>query len=335
MKKIDLPVRRYVSLLCIKICVCCMMFLLPPALHAAEYTGMEMEQKIATYPSSSGDFQFSLFTGVGYVTGEMNEYVYEPDSGHKNSQLIWDIDNLVMGKIGASVQYKNAVTIKIDSWWKLSDGSGNMEDYDWVIDGVTDWSDWSKSNTDITAASIIDISANYAFFHYKNYTLQGIFGFKRDHFNILATGGKYIYSENGFRDETGSFPDVPGIGYKQTWQSIYAGLGVVAFFPEKFLLSGRAIFSPFVDGKAIDHHYMRNIVTEDKIRNGRVFAVEVSAGWAFRPDFIWNVAVDYQKYSTSKGDSRWEENGHPDYLENAAGMEQESLKFSTGITYTF
>ncbi len=318
-----------------------MLLCLPGYGFAATPTGMEAQEEVEmAVPALSGkSLQFAVRTGVGYFTGKMNEDVYDPEPGtpiYHLSHLGWDIDSLVMGKIGASIQYKQWLTIIADSWWKLSDGNGSVDDYDWMFT-AEDWSHWSQGDADVISASIVDISANITFLHRNNYILQGILGFKRDRLEMRDHGGKFIYSEFGFRDSVGFFPDIPGLGYDQTMTSPYIGIGFLAFFSNNISLSGRAIFSPFVKGEATDHHYLRNLVTEDEISDGKMFAVDLSVGWAFWHNFIWDISAGYQKYQDTTGDSTYMFNdiGITTEYEDGTGMGQELVRLSTGLTYSF
>ncbi len=281
--------------------------------------------------------EFSVRAGLGVFTGELNEYVYAPElSMHRLSGLTWDVNSLVMGRLGASMRYKDWLTLTADSWWKLFDGDGTLNDYDWLAIGA-DWTHWSESDADVSSASIIDLSADMEFFRRNNYTLSGILGFKRDHFEMVASGGDFIYSTRGFRDSRGSFPHVPGVTYEQTMTSPYIGLGFSAVFSSNIGLSGRAIYSPFVEGEATDHHHLRNLVVEDEVSGGDMFALDLSMDWAFQQNLAWNVSTGYQRYHTTTGDATYFFNDTGEVLEygNGIGMSQEMLQVSSSLTYSF
>ncbi len=300
--------------------------------------GLDPVKEVEMVSASPGKpLQFSVRAGLGFFTGELNEYVYLPELAmHRLSALTWDIDRLMMGKLGASIQYKKWLTLTVDSWWKLPDGEGTLNDYDWIIAGE-DWTHWSRSNTDISSASILDASANVEFFQRHNYALHGILGFKRDSFEMVAKGGKFIYSEDDFRDTTGSFPSVPVLTYEQTMTSPYIGFGFSAAFTDNIALSGRAIYSPFVDGKATDQHHLRNLVIKDEASGGDMFAFDFSVKWAFQQNLAWDISAGYQKYKTIIGDSTnlFSNSGEVVKQENGVGMNQEMIRFSSSLTYTF
>ncbi len=307
---------------------------------AAPRISLDPVKEVEMVPAATAaqPLQFSARVGLGIFGGELNEYVYIPEIPklYRLSGLTWDIDSLLMGRVGASMQYKQWLTLTLDSWLKLSDGSGYLNDYDWLIFGE-DWTHWSGSDADVTSASIFDISANIEFFRRYNYILSGILGFKRDNFEMVAKGGKFIYSTNNFRDTYGKFPNVPGVTYEQTMTAPYIGLGFSAAFTNNIALSGRAIYSPFAEGEATDHHHLRNLVIEDDISDGDMFAVDFSVDWAFQQNIVWNVSTGYQQYNNATGDSTYSFNDTGEVLkyEDGAGMSQEMFQVSSSLIYTF
>ena len=311
----------------------------PAITKTTESVPVEEVIKLERGNDPNARFHYSLRTGLGYVNGEINEYVYLPEVGnYKLSQLKWDIDNLLMGNIGASFSFEKWLTINADAWFKLTEGNGAVNDHDWFYEGY-DWSHWSRSETDITSASIIDINANVALFRHTNTVITGIVGFKRDNFEFKANGGEYIYSSGyGYRDLSGTFPSVPGLGYDQTLTSGYVGLGFSANFTDNLQLSGRGIYSPIVRARATDHHYMRNLVTKDSGGNdGTMYAFDLTLAWFFSQHFSWDVSGQYQEYDKMQDDSTYYFNDAGDVItfNNSAGMDQKLSMFATHLTYTF
>ncbi len=294
--------------------------------------------EMATFTPAAQPLQFSARVGLGFFRGELNEYVYVPEipKKYRLSGLVWDVDSLLMGRVGGSMQYKEWLTLTVDSWLKLSDGSGYLNDYDWLIVGE-DWTHWSKSDADVTSASIFDVSANIEFFRKYNYILRGIVGFKRDHFEIVANGGKFIYSTYNFRDTTGKLPGVPGVTYEQTMTAPYIGLGFSAAFTNNIALSGRAIYSPFAEGEATDHHHLRNLVVKDEVSGGDMFAFDLSVDWAFQHNLVWNVSTGFQQYNNATGDSVYSFNDTGEVVthEDGTGMSQEMFQVSSNLIFTF
>ncbi|BHH85391.1 omptin family outer membrane protease [Desulforhopalus sp. 52FAK] len=294
------------------------------------------EQVVEVAPATSA-VRFTLGVGAGYLTGESTEFVYVPElNNHKLSELTWEIDNLFMVGVNGVLEIGTWVSFNFDGWFKATDGDGTMDDNDWLVPGY-DWTHWSHhEDTDVTDGSIIDVSANFAFFRSQNAVLTGIVGYKRDNFGWEARGGDYVYSSSGFRDSSGSFPDGElGVSYEQTLDSFYGGLGFSAGFSNRFSLAGRIIYSPFVQGEATDYHHMRNIVFYDDFEDGDLIAFDLSGTFDITESLGLEVGFQYQKYDTMQGDAEVHSNGVVGYYNDGAGMDQQSMMVSTSLLYTF
>lgn len=298
--------------------------------------GQSMEVVV---PETSSPVKFSVSAGAGYLTGESKEIVYWPSFGnHKASELTWEIDSLFMVGIGAQLKVRNWLSVNFDGWFKAFDGEGTMDDYDWMVVGQ-DWSDWSHhEETDVTEGSIIDLNAEFAFFRTESVAFNAIVGYKRDEFGWEAYDGDFVYSSAGTaRDITGSIPnEILGIGYEQTFTSLYFGMGLAANFT-KFELAGRIIYSPLVNGEATDNHYLRNLVTYDEIDDGDMIAFDISGNYHINNHLSVLMAYSYQKYDTTQGDSEWhfQDEGLIILYPDGAGMAQTSSLFSISMQYTF
>lgn len=281
---------------------------------------------------------FTIDLGAGYLSGESTEMVYWPSLGnHKASELTWKIDNLYMVGLGASMRFKERLAVNLSGWFKAFDGEGSMDDYDWAVPGG-DWTDWSHhENTDVTEGSMLDLNVEFSLVKTDTVALKSIIGYKRDTFGWEAYGGKFIYSENGFRDTAGTFSDnLAVIGYEQTFTTVYVGMGVAAKF-DAFELCGRLIYSPLVQGEATDNHYLRNLVTEDEGEDGDLVAIELAGSYFFTPKLALEMAYSYQRYDTMQGDSEWQyrNEGVTLIFDDAAGMDHTSSLTSLSLRYTF
>jgi len=296
------------------------------------------EQVVEVAPATS-PVRFTLGVGAGYLTGESTELVYWPEiNNHKASELTWEIDNLFMVGVNGVLEVGSWLSFTFDGWFKATDGDGTMDDYDWLAPGY-DWTDWSHhEDTDVTDGSIIDVSANFAFFRSQNAVMTGIVGYKRDNFGWESRGGDYVYSSGGFRNYTGSFTDGElAISYEQTLESFYGGLGFSASFSNRFTLAGRIIYSPFVQGEATDYHHMRNLVTYDDFEDGDLIAFDLSGTFGITECLGLEVGFQYQKYDTMQGDGEWHYNdqGVVVTYDDGSGMDQQSMMLSTSLLYTF
>lgn len=282
--------------------------------------------------------QFTLGVGAGYMTGESTELVYWPwENNHIASELTWTIDSLFLLGVNGRLQLGSRFAVNFDGWFKATDGDGTMDDYDWMVPGQS-WTDWSHhEDTDVTDASILDLNVEYSFFRNQNLVFNAIAGYKRDNFGWEARGGDYVYSEGGFRNEVGAFPDgLLGIRYEQTMTSLYIGVGVEVELSD-LQLGARIIYSPLVEGEAEDNHYLRNLVTYDEFSDGDMIAFDLSGSYRFTPAIALRVGYSYQRYDTMQGDTVWNfrDEGVTYYIADGAGMDQESSLFTTTLLFTF
>ncbi len=311
---------------------------LSPANAAGPVAVAPAQSAEASSAEPAAPVQFSLSAGAGYLTGESTELVYWPwENNHKASELTWKIDSLFMVGLGGTLHIGNRFAVNFDGWFKATDGEGSMDDYDWQVPGL-DWTDWSRhEETDVTTGSIIDLNANYSFFRSQNVVFNAIAGLKRDEFGWEARGGDFVYSTGGFRNLGGSFADgLPVISYEQTMTSLYAGLGL-RLEHENFQVDARVIYSPLVDGEAVDNHYLRNLVVYNTFEDGEMLAFDIAGTYWFTTQFAVEVAYSYQHYDTVKGDAEWQfrSQGLVYSIDDGAGMDQQSSMFSASLRYTF
>ena len=295
------------------------------------------------YDLDDENYNLSIRTGVGYVTGTANEYVYRGSFSENNlSRLTWDIDDLYMGNLGASVQ-KQWVAVHGDVWLRLFDGEGTMDNYDWLTDSPS-WSDWSHhDDTEITDAKIFDINAELLIprLSGKNFVLSAFLGYKYETFKWEARGGSYVYSsEGGFRDLVGEFPAGQlGISYEQTYKTPYIGLGFRGNL-NNFEISGRFIGSTLASGEAEDIHHLRNTEFVDRSVDGDMYAFDLTASYRFLKSYSLALSYNFTSYDEMKGNTTIRtvaEDQTIDAVEylNSGGMDLETSVVSLTFMYTF
>ena len=281
---------------------------------------------------------FSARANMGYLTGQAHEYVYwQQQGGHTASELIWDIDSMTMIGIGGTIKPLEWMSINGDVWFNITDGDGNMVDYDWMAPGM-DWTDRSThEDTDVSNGFMFDMNMEMTAFKAGSISFSGILGYRRDSFEWKANGGSYIYSENGFRDNVGSFTNGELVcTYEQTFDVPYFGLGVVGDF-DQFHFTAKFITSMFVSGEAIDHHHLRDLVIYNDFSGESMWAVDLAASYDITPSIGLEVAYFYESYDTMTGDSTWNfsSGNSVSVLSDGAGADLEFSMFSLNVIYTF
>jgi plasminogen activator len=292
-----------------------------------------------------GGVTFSVRAQIGHISGEANEWVY--DGGYVLSQLIWEIESLTMIGVGATVELNKWFTLQGDLWGMAADGSGTMDDYDWMVPG-TDWTHWSHhEDVDVTQGRIVDLSVEvFPFRGLDDHPVSvcGVLGHRMENYEWEARGGSYVYSDSGFRDSSGSFTDGElGITYEQKLHVTYVGV-VASYQWENFDFGFRLIGSPFVYGDADDRHHMRDLEMHASLENGDMYSVGLSLSYHLSEFFkdrqiVLSGSVVYTEYDTITADSTYTWNDEGSTTEStyndAEGSDLETTMASLALSVTF
>ena len=276
--------------------------------------------------------------GVGYLTGQSYENVYDPGSGRKVSQLNWDLSDIFMAGGGLSIQPLSWARLNMDIWLKLNNGTGDMVDYDWFVEGL-DWTHRSyTTNVDLNTGYMYDINVEFPAFRLEGTVFSLFAGYKYDKWEWEATGGSFIYSVYSLRDTIGYLPDdETGITYEQWYHVPYIGIGFSAELT-RVTLAGRFIASPFVQAGDKDQHHLRNLVFEEDFDNGSMIGIDLNGSYHFTDQLALMFNYHYQKYNEMKGETTITDltTGEHYFIGgDAASVEHYSHLFSLTMQYTF
>lgn len=290
------------------------------------------------------DNELRLMTGV--LKAKSGEYVYDAYgsytgiSGHKLSELQWQVDNVLMA--GAAFNYRgDSLHLNVEAWANAADGDGTMDDYDWLYEGPY-WSHWSHhENTTLRKATQVDINAEFTLHGTQTDRFFGAVGYRRDHYDWQARGGTGIYSIDGFRDSYLVFEDVPGISYQQTFKTPYLGIGYEAASRSEridIFLDTSIRYSRWAEAEAVDVHHLRDVRFEDGGTGGTWFAYGVTIDFRTRSRFSFLIGYSYQRYKEIRGpmtmtDLITGEQTH--YAGDTGGLDNRSNLYSVGLNYRF
>lgn len=282
---------------------------------------------------------FSAHMGVGYLSGEANERVYDPLTGHKVSELQWDLDEVYMFNAGASIAPLSWLTISADFWINLNKGNGSMDDYDYIVPGYSGYSHWSHhGDTDLSSGYMFDINAAFTFYRVGETSFSGLIGYKHDNWEWESYGGSYVYSNTFLHDTVGSFPaGEQVITYNQWYDVPYIGLAFESAVGRVFF-KGRVIASPLVSAGDDDIHHLRNLRFEGDFDYSSMFGVDIGLGYSFTPNLALTAAFKYQKYEEADGDTVVTDlvTGTRQYYGgDVAGVDHSSSMVSVGLQYSF
>lgn len=324
--------------LCIGGCACmAVMGLQCPETAGASQLMIDQEESNTTIQIQQEVVQISGRLGLGRLSGESIETVYT-DTGHKLSELTWQLKDVYMLNAGVSVSPISWLTINADIWFKINDGNGTMDDYDWMIENFQ-YTHWSyHDDTDLTEGYMIDLNVAFAFYQHNKTTFSALLGYKRDNWEWVARGGSYVYSTYALYDTVGVFPaGEKGITYNQWYDVPYIGLAFQSNLTN-ISFSGRFIVSPYAMAGAEDTHHMRNLFFEDDFDPTTMWAVDLGARYNFTPQLALLGAFHYQRYNEAKGSTTITDQvtGARRYIGgDAAGTSHTSNLLSLSLLYNF
>lgn len=294
---------------------------------------------IVCFPATAQNWQsinneVTFNTSLGWLGGESKEYVY--DEGHKVSQLDWKIKNAAIIKGDISWTPVSYITLNARGWTTLASGSGEMEDYDWQDENQSHWTDKSTHpDTPLNYANEFDINIKGWIFNQPNYRFGGVVGYQQTRYSWTSYGGTYNY-DNG--TDKGEFPRGEiGIGYQQKFSAPYMGVaGMYRYKDVEF--NALFKFSPWVEAKDNDEHYLRDTTFRSNTKNSRYYFASVDAGYYVTPNVKVFTELSWAKYEKEKGSmevANYRTGEREYYGSNTSGIENESYMITAGIQYRF
>lgn len=301
----------------------------------ATLSGSAYAESMQLSPNFSAE-SFTVSTSAGMLSGKSQERVYDADTGRKVSQLDWKIKNVAIVKGDISWDAYSFLTLTARGWTSLASGSGHMDDYDWMNDNQSGWTDHSSHpSTNVNYANEYDLSVQGWLFQDDNYKAGVIAGYQETRFSWTATGGSYNY-DNGAT--TGNFPTGErGIGYSQRFSMPYIGLAG-QYRINDFEFNALFKFSDWGRAHDNDEHYMRELTFREKSTNSRYYGTSVDAGYYITPHAKVFTEFTYSKYEEGKGGTQIIDTYSGESASiggDAAGIENKNYTITAGLQYRF
>ena len=234
-----------------------------------------------------------------YIWGESNEYVYDPETGDKISQLDWDLENIVMVGGSISARFTDWLQLNFGGWAAVNEGDGRMVDRDWDFPGE-DWTDRSVSDVYLDHGYVLDVNVAFPLEMSPWFTISPMVGFSHDNWEWHDQGGSYVYSRDGWRDSTGDFADETGIRYEQWFYAPYIGLNLSVEY-EGFFANAYVKGTPWAWSEDKDQHLLRDLEFKESIYNQSYIGTGVEIGYDVTDCFYIMAGYDYQEFMSAKG----------------------------------
>ena len=301
----------------------------------AAFSGTVYAGETQFTPNFSPD-SVTVSASGGMLSGKSHEMVYDDVTGRKISQLDWKIKNVAILKGDISWDAYPFLTLNARGWTSLASGSGHMDDYDWMNERQSSWTDHSTHPaTNVNYANEYDLNVKGWILQGESYKAGVTAGYQETRFSWTATGGSYNY-DNG--TNTGNFPaGERGIGYSQRFSMPYIGL-VGLYRINNFEFNGLFKFSDWVRAHDNDEHYMRDLTFREKTSDSRYYGASVDAGYYVTPHAKVFAEFAYSRYKEGKGgtqiiDTNTGESGS--IGGDAAGISNKNYTVTAGLQYRF
>lgn len=206
---------------------------------------------------------------IGLLNGSVKEYVFENsclNKDHKESELDWDVKNIVLFGISGDFDILDYVYAGINFDIAVPADSGYMQDYDWLnsmgsIYGHAEWekenpqelTNYSKHDNRLEKCLSFSVGLGGNIYLPMDFKITPFAAYSFDYIGFTGSDGYGTYKWNDFKDEPfeGNV-----IAYKQETNAILAGVKVQTSFLPKTFLSAEFCFSPALTfTNASDYHF--------------------------------------------------------------------------------
>ncbi len=227
---------------------------------------------------------FVLRGSVGIAGITANEHVYYFTTGPQNLSLLKWESLAPMASADAKLRLGDAWTLRghIDA---AMSGDSTMTDYDWLgFSPSLSFDDWDHRS--ISPNTSLDWYLNGSLAIGRDMPVSDAFtvnfngGVKYTDVQWTAKGGTYIYSTAGFRDTTGTIPDVNAVRYRQQLPTAF--LGADATIKDgAWSLDATTKVGLLVSAQSQDHHYLRvpPMIITDNLSWGSMASIDARLGY--------------------------------------------------------
>lgn len=299
-----------------------------------------------------GAWSFGIEAGSAAVGGEAREHVFAPKSmaaeyaqemgapfaegrRHQMSRLDWDIAASMVGASGSA--RRGRLSLNMGIWYGGSvSGELKMKDYDWMDGDHRPYSEYSKSEAELTDAWMFDANVSFDIVRTDDAALYAFAGAREQRWKWTCDGrNDYWYSENGhvWERDHGHVCD-----YRQVVFFGYAGLGYTCKLNDTFDLSGYVSWAPGWKGRDRDNHIGAGKENSDSFDyDGNVYSGGVSLDMRIAEKATVSLALDCQKVTLADGLLKQYEYYEDERttVEGGAGMENEYAALTLSLKYAF
>lgn len=282
--------------------------------------------------------RFSAGVGLGILSGQAKELVYDPDEGgRKLSQLDWKYSNAPIIKGSFEWNALSRLSVGASGWMTIASHNGQMDDYDWLDESQRKWTEHSShGNTHLEYANEFDLNVKGWILNEPTYRFGVMAGYQESRFSFTAKGGSYRYDNGAY---VGNFSaGLTGISYKQRFKVPYIGL-VGDYRYKKFEFGGAFKYSGWVHASDDDEHHYRQTTFTGKIRNQSYYSLAGNVAYYLTDNAkiyvegVWSHATNKKGSTSIHGFD--DDGAFSETVPNSAGIESRSFMTAIGLRYAF
>lgn len=289
------------------------------------------------YAYVSDDGFVALRGSLGVIGLQAKEYVFAgPGSENVASYLLWQgIAPLASAEF--QLRLPQAFTLKAELRGAIG-GDHGMEDYDWLAYAPSydfnDWSHYSNSpNTNLDWYLDAALSLGQDIYDDETSRVNLNAGIKYTDVRWTARGGQGIYSNSAWRDTLVTFPDSPGITYRQQLPAVFAGIDI-EIDDGNFVWGASAKGGYTFMAVATDDHWLRDLNYVDALQAAPMYTAKLSGGYRFSKEVSGFVEAGIEQVLLGRGDTTIS-GASSAFIPDAAGAEFANLSLSAGLNGRF
>jgi outer membrane protease len=256
---------------------------------------------------------------------------------HQISRLDWDMESVSMIGVKGSAR-RSILSLNLGAWGGASSvDDADMEDYDWLCGDHVGFSEYSRSDTELDEAWMLDANVSADLFRGEAVAAYAFVGWRVQHWEWTCDGwNEYRYSALGgkWARDKGHTCD-----YEQELRFGYFGVGGTWRLSDAFELGGYLSWAPGYEGEDHDEHLAAEKRFDEKFHydDGDVYAAGLEVAWHVSERATLSLALDWQRATLHEGDMSLDNYGEgvKIAMKDAAGYENEYVTGTLAFKYAF
>lgn len=249
---------------------------------------------ISLAQDSGGNLKLTLGLEAGRLTGSTLYHITVPFGGDLvESELEWSLDSWLAG-VKASLEGEGPWSAEFSIFTNLSDGSGLMEDSDWINGTLVIFSE-SQVEADAFTAFRLDAAGTYHFLRRPTLRLGATVGLLYEHFDLTAAD-LVQFSPVGLTEFDAVVPG-PVVAYTVSYTVPYAG-ATLLLSPSPRLSLALEVLAGYASAADEDDHLLRLKLSEAEA-DGLALMAKAAGAYSVSSRFSLTASLEVLSIETS------------------------------------